>query len=224
MKRSLLLGLAVLTVSLSANAYDLSFSDINPLFNYATNTQSSNVTAEAIAVNATDTLTNLDSQLLSTDNAVKNSFLTLVSLLSSQKEAQTLKSKLSAITDNTTTTKAAKSTAVNQLMNTYASSLVTNKAAAIKNISNLSATDKSILVNTLSSLMQNEYNYLNIAGEYTKAAANAARVSQNMTNVSNNLLTAKETAMSIRNNAAAVKNVVTQAAELAKACGLTVNM
>jgi hypothetical protein len=224
MKRSLLLGLAVLTVSLSANAYDLSFSDINPLFNYSTNTQASNTTSETIANSAMNTISQLNNKIASTDRDTQNSFFSLVSLLSPQKEAQTMQSKLSSIMSNAGTTQSAKSMAVSQLMTAYASNLVSNKASVLSTIAGLSANDKTALVNTITALAQNEYQYLNIAGDYTKAAGNLARTSQNMATLANNLMAAKETANAIRTNAQAIKNVVTQASSLAQASGLKTSL
>lgn len=225
MKKNLLLGIVAMAVvmPLSANAYDLSFSDINPMFNYSTNTEASNTTPATIANSAMNTINQLNAQIASTDKNVQNSFLTLVSLLSPQKEAQTMQSKIATIMGNATTTQNAKSAAVAQLMSAYASAMGTNKTSMLATIAKLSAADKSTLANTLTSLAQSQYQYLNIAGDYTKAAGNLAKTS-NITNIANNLVTAKETANTIRTNALAIKNVVTQAAALANASGINVNL
>ncbi len=226
MKKTLLISLAVLTASmpLSANAYDLSFNDINPNFNYGTNTAMDNTTPETIATSAMNTISQLNSQIASTDVAVQNSFLSLVDLLSTQKDAQTMKSKLSAIMSNVSTSQSAKSNAMAQLMSAYASSLVTNKTNVASKITKMTPADKAVLVNTLASLAQSQYQYLNIAGEYTKAAGNLTKSSQNIANIANNLMAAKETATTIRNNATAVKNVITQVSNIASACGVNVTM
>ena len=226
MKKNLLIVLAALTVvfPLSANAYDLSFSDINPLFNYGTNTPAANTTPATIASSAMNTIAQLNNQIASTDRAAQNSFLNLVSLLSPQNEAQTMQSKLSSIMSNTATTQSVKSMAVSQLMTAYASNLASNKASVLSTIAGLSSNDKTTLVNTLAALAQNEYQYLNIAGDYTKAAGNLAKSSQNMAELANNLMAAKETANAIRTNAQAIKNVVTQVSSLAQASGLKTSM
>ena len=220
-KNFLCIALMTVALPLTANAYDLSFSDINPLFNYNTNTEASNTTPATIANSAVNTINQLNSQIASTDKSVQNSFLTLVSLLSPQKEAQTMQSKIAAIMGNATTTQNAKSAAVAQLMSAYASTMATNKTSLVSAISKLSASDKTTLANTIIALAQSQYQYLNIAGDYTKAAGNLAKTS-NLTNIANNLVAARDTANTIRNNALAVKNVVTQATSLAQACGINV--
>ncbi len=71
MKKNLLcIALMTVTLPLAANAYDLSFSDINPLFNYNTNTEVSNTTPATIANSAVNTINQLDAQNASTDKSV----------------------------------------------------------------------------------------------------------------------------------------------------------
>ncbi len=225
MKKNLLLITVISAMPLlQAKAYDLSFSDINPNINYNTNSEITNLSPEAITSNALNKISQLNNQITSIDNSVQNSFLTLVSLLTSEKESQTMKSQITQIINNTTLSQTAKSSSVSQLINSYASTLVTDKQNVINKISKMTPSEKATLINTIKTLAQNEYSYLNVAGEYIKTAGSLTKLSQNSANLVSNLTAIKDSANTIRNNANAIKNVLTQVSSIAKSSGVTVEI
>ena len=236
MKKNLLIGLAVIiSMPIAANAFYLDASDLNPILNIGQNEIKNKQTvtiptidvskvqtqaAQTVTSSALSGLAELNNKMASTDKSVQNSFIDLVSILSSQQESQRIQSKMSSILSSGNT-EAAKSTAISELITGYSSYLVSNKGSLATTIMSMNAKDKSSLVKTISSLASSQVDYMNLAGEYTKAASNVAKTTQNLTEIANNLKTIQETANTLKTNAQAVQTLITQVSNVAKAGGLT---
>ncbi|MBQ9245270.1 hypothetical protein IJ182_03275 [bacterium] len=235
MKKTLL-TLILIGMPIAANAFYLDSSDLNPILNIGNNAAqkensvtipsidlSSKKVQQPVATNALSTIAQLNNKMNETDASVQNSFLNIVSLLSSPKESQTMQSKLSSLLSDTTTTQASKSTALSQLMTAYASDLVKNKSTLSSKIMSMPANEKSNLTKALIGLTQGQADYLSLAGEYAKAAAGVTKTSQNISDVANNLRTIQENANTLKTNAQAVQNFITQVSSIAKAGGININ-
>ncbi|MBR6301513.1 hypothetical protein IKR55_02120, partial [bacterium] len=102
-----------------ASAFDWG-SVLTVLSQNRTNTVSQNPTTSADVLAA---LANFQSQAQSVDNSVQNSFLSVVSQLSSPQEATILDSKISSILSNNTQNQEQKSVLINQLISNYTATL-----------------------------------------------------------------------------------------------------
>ncbi len=236
MKKNLLIVMAVaISMPLAANAFYLDASDLNPILNIGQKEVKNQQTvtmptldvsklqeqaAKTVTSTASSSLTELNNKMASTDKSVQKSFVDLVSILSSPKESETMQSKITSILGNSNTD-SAKSMAISQLMTGYASDLVKNKSSLASTIMSMNAKDKSSLVKTISSLAASQVDYMNLAGEYTKAASDVAKTTQNLTDIANKLKTIQETANTLKTNAQAVQGLITQVSNIAKAGGLT---
>ena len=215
MKKILLLS-AIITISLqlSANAFDFSrlniFSNTRPA---ATQTQT---TAEVL-----NTIAQLNNQMANTDKDVQDSFLNLVSLLSTQQESATFQDRLEDIVDNNKLTDTEKGLAIAQMMTDYSTELKKNKADAVATVEELTEAQRQELINNVIVMVENSYEYADLAGKYTKAASTLAKTTSNIEELASNVVTLKQTATTLVNNAKAVKSVVSQISSIAKASGLT---
>jgi len=161
----------------------------------------------------TSTLTALNNQLLKTDNSVLNSFLSIVSLLSNNKEADDIKSKAASIMNNSSFQQADKSSMLSGLISDYASELVSDKAGFIKTIAALSQNDKKSILNNLASLSKSGAEYLSLARKYTALAASSSSTG----NFREGLMTAANASSSasvMKNNASAVKKLASAVSSL----------
>ena len=233
MKKSLLIA-TIIALPMAAQAFYLDSSDLNPILNIGNGATQQNkpvvsiptvdlnktITTQTVGINPLSVLNNLNNKMTTTDTNVQNSFLNLVSILSSKQESQTMQSKINSILSNQAATSYSKSSAVSQLMTAYASDLVKNKSNLASTIMSMNASDKSNLVKAISSLAQSQTDYLNLANEYTKAAATITKTSQSMAEVANNLRTIQETANTLKTNAQALQSLITQVSSIAKTGGL----
>ena len=213
MKKILLLS-AIITISLqlSANAFD--FSRLN-IFSRPAATQTQ-TTADVL-----NTIAQLNNQMANTDKDVQDSFLNLVSLLSSEQESVTFQDRLEDIVDNNKLTDTEKGIAIAQMMTDYSTELKKNKADAIATVEELTEAQRQELINNVIVMVENGYEYADLAGKYTKAASTLAKTTSNIEELANNVVTLKQTATTLVNNAKAVKSVVSQISSIAKASGLT---
>ena len=222
MKKVLLFS-AILTISLqlSASAFDLS--KLNIFSNNTTSVRSAKTSTAQTQTTADilNSIAQLNNQMTNTDKEVQNSFLNLVSLLSSQQQSETFQDKLENIVDNNNLTDSEKSLAIAQMMTDYSTELKKNKADTIATIEELTEEEKQKLINNIIIMVENGYEYTDLAGKYTKAATTLAKTTSNFEELASNVITLKQTATTLVNNARAVKNVVSQISSIAKASGLT---
>ena len=170
MKKYLLFLCGAAAVFMSLNAEALCFENADnavPVFN-------ENPQYIAASSSLTSKLQALNNQLLKTDAGVQNSFLSLVSLLSNNKEAEGIKSKAASIMNNSSVQQADKSSMLSGLISDYAENLAANKSDFIKTITALSQNDKRSVLNNLASLSKGSTQYLTLARNYAALAASAS--------------------------------------------------
>lgn len=177
---------------------------------------SQTATTSADVLNA---LANFQAQTQSVDNSVQNSFLSVVSKISSPQEATILDSKIKSILMNNTQTQEQKSVLVNQLISAYTANLSTNKMDVAEIISDMSSSDRVELANSLSELAQNSKQYAALAKQGVSTAQTMMKVSQNANDVLTTINTMRQTAANIKNRATTVANFVNKVRSISKYAG-----
>ncbi len=181
-----------------------------------TNTVSQNTTTSADVLAA---LANFQSQAQSVDNSVQNSFLSVVSQLSSPQEATILDSKISSILSNNTQNQEQKSVLINQLISNYTATLSGNKLDVAEVIGDMSNSERAELASSLAELAQNSKQYTELAKQGISTAKTMMKVSQNANDVLTTINTMRQTAANIKNRATTVANFVNRVRSISKYAG-----
>jgi hypothetical protein len=217
--KKIFLTILAFSVVLSAQAFDFS---IWNLFK-SNDSKVQQTTSKADATKATEEvisrINQLNAQMVQTDNSLQNSFLNLVTLLSSNQESNNIAAQLSAIKTDFATKEAEKSAAISELIYSYAQAFASNKANAISTIKSLTDSEKAALVDNVKKMAQNAYSYLGLASDYTKAAVSLAKNDSNITDLANRIAAVKEDASILVNNAKTIKDALAQISSLAKKGG-----
>ncbi len=208
--------LVLLLGQTSASAFDWG-SLFTVLSQNRTNTVRQNTTTSADVLNA---LANFQAQAQSVDDSVQNSFLSVVSQLSSPQEATILDSKIASILANTTQTQEQKNVLINQLISNYTATMGNNKTDMVEIIENMSASDKTELVNNIAVLAQDSKQYAALAKQGLSTAQTMMKVSQNANDVITTINTMRQTAANIKNRATTVANFVNKVRSISKYAGL----
>lgn len=220
MKRFLLTCVALTLITTEANAYDWT-----NILNVFTNTTQEADTQTTVQNDVLNSLTNIQNQANTIDSTVQENFLSIVSLLSSKKEATSIKSQLKSINSNTKTTESEKSALINQVLSTYASGFV-NNSDSVNSIKKLSTSDKIELVKQLASLEQSGQKYASLAKQaITTSAANVLKSSSSASNASADDIASiisqtNQTATLIKERATNTLNFVNQIRTVAKLAGI----
>lgn len=180
------------------------------------NTVTQNTTTSVDVLNA---LANFQAQAQSIDNSVENSFLSVVSQLSSPQEATILDSKIAAILSNTTQTQEQKSVLINQLISNYTANMNNNKVDMAEIIENMSAAERTELANSVVNLAQNSKQYVTLAKQGISTAQTLMKASQNASDVITTINTMRQTAVNIKNRATTVANFVNKVRSISKYAG-----
>jgi formate dehydrogenase maturation protein FdhE len=165
-------------------------------------------------------LANFQSQAQSVDNSVQNSFLSVVSKISTPQEATILNSKVASILSNNTQTQEQKNVLINQLMANYTANMNNNKTDIIEILENMSTSDRAELTSSLSDLAQNSKQYTQLAKQGVSTAQTLMRASQNANDVITSINTIRQTAANIKNRAATVTSFVNRVRSISKYAGL----
>ena len=181
-----------------------------------TNTVSQNPTTSADVLAA---LANFQSQAQSVDNSVQNSFLSVVSQLSSPQEATILDSKISSILSNNTQNQEQKSVLINQLISNYTATLSGNKLDVAEVIGDMSNSERAELASSLAELAQNSKQYTELAKQGISTAKTMMKISQNANDVLTTINTMRQTAANIKNRATTVANFVNRVRSISKYAG-----
>ena len=181
-----------------------------------TNTVSQNTTTSADVLAA---LANFQSQAQSVDNSVQNSFLSVVSQLSSPQEATILDSKISSILSNNTQNQEQKSVLINQLISNYTATLSGNKLDVAEVIGDMSNSERAELASSLAELAQNSKQYTELAKQGISTAKTMMKISQNANDVLTTINTMRQTAANIKNRATTVANFVNRVRSISKYAG-----
>jgi hypothetical protein len=199
----------------SASAFDWG-SMLTVLSQNRTNTVSQNPNTSADVLKA---LASFQSQAQSVDNSVQNSFLSVVSQLSSPQEATILDSKISSILSNSTQNQEQKSVLINQLISNYTATLSGNKLDVAEVIGDMSNSERTELANNLAELAQNSKQYAELAKQGISTAKTMMKVSQNANDVLTTINTMRQTAANIKNRATTVANFVNRVRSISKYAG-----
>ena len=199
----------------SAGAFDWG-SVLTVLSQNRTNTVSQNTTTSADVLAA---LANFQSQAQSVDNSVQNSFLSVVSQLSSPQEATILDSKISSILSNNTQNQEQKSVLINQLISNYTATLSGNKLDVAEVIGDMSNSERAELASSLAELAQNSKQYTELAKQGISTAKTMMKISQNANDVLTTINTMRQTAANIKNRATTVANFVNRVRSISKYAG-----
>jgi hypothetical protein len=198
-----------------ASAFDWG-SVLTVLSQNRTNTVSQNPNTSADVLKA---LASFQSQAQSVDNSVQNSFLSVVSQLSSPQEATILDSKISSILSNSTQNQEQKSVLINQLISNYTATLSGNKLDVAEVIGDMSNSERAELANNLAELAQNSKQYAELAKQGISTAKTMMKVSQNANDVLTTINTMRQTAANIKNRATTVANFVNRVRSISKYAG-----
>lgn len=198
-----------------ASAFDWG-SVLTVLSQNRTNTVSQNPTTSADVLAA---LANFQSQAQSVDNSVQNSFLSVVSQLSSPQEATILDSKISSILSNNTQNQEQKSVLINQLISNYTATLSGNKLDVAEVIGDMSNSERAELASSLAELAQNSKQYTELAKQGISTAKTMMKISQNANDVLTTINTMRQTAANIKNRATTVANFVNRVRSISKYAG-----
>lgn len=165
------------------------------------------------------TLANFQSQAQSIDDSVQNSFLSVVSQISTPQESTILNSKVASILANTTQTQEQKNVLISQLISNYTMNMNNNKTDIADIIENMSATEKKELANSVANLAQNSRQYAALAKQGVSTASTLMKASQNANDVLTTINTMRQTAANIKNRATTVANFVNKVRAISKYAG-----
>lgn len=174
--------------------------------------------------NALNALASIQQQADAIDASVQSNFLSIVSLLSSKKETNSIKSQLSSIMSDSNKTSSEKSELFNQILTSYVSDL-SNTSSTTKKLKKLSAPEKLQLVQQITSMEQSGQRYASLAKQViTTTATNVLQSASNnngTTDFASIISQTNQTASLIKTKATNTINLVNQLRTLTSAAGLT---
>lgn len=209
--------IAGITAPLSANAFN--WSSIN---NSAKNIKQKVIETRYSPVSESSTinvLNNLKNQLTATDTVAQNSFLAIVSALSSKNETDNITTKLNSIMKDSMLSDTYRTNEISSLMSNFTSSLLDNQGYVISAISSMSNSQKLQLLNHFKTLAKCGYNYGDIAAQYTKIASVMSLTSSEFPSAAVNVSTLKSNAETLTNSVETIKDLITQTAAISKMAG-----
>ena len=195
---SLFVIIAMTTVQ--ANAFDLM--SALKFWDRATEQQ----TAEA---QTAKTLAEVENQMAVIDKSVQDAFLNIVSELSARKEEKTIKSNLKVQT-------------ITDVINSYTNTIANNKNNFTDTIKNMSAKEKTTLVNNVAALSESGQQYLLLATDGIKAATNALKASQKLSEFATTVNNVNNVANQLKSRATTVINLANQIKTIATSAGVAV--
>ncbi len=172
--------------------------------------------SEASTINL---LSQLKNQLTATDNVAQNSFLSIVSALSSKNEADNIAVKLNSIMNDSMISDTYKTNEINSLISGFTSSLLYNHGYVSSAISCLSNSQKLQLLNNFKSLAKCGYNYGDIASKYMKIASVMSLTSSEFSSAAISVDALKSNAETLTNSVNTIKNLITQTSAISKMAG-----
>lgn len=171
MKRFLLICIAIaITPILSADAF--SWSGLSNFFNAAATTTKTEQQTSTFQTETLNTLKAIQEQTDAVDKSVQNNFINIVSLLSTKKETNSIKSQLESIITDTNKTDTEKTQLLNNLLVTYATSL-SNNTSTTKTLGKLSASQKLELIKQITSIEQSGQKYADLAKQAITCSASS---------------------------------------------------
>ena len=213
MKKIIIVSILVL-LSAQVSVYAINWGNLLTTFPQSRTTAQTTTSAEVLKA-----LANFQSQTQSVDTSVQNSFLSVVSKLSTPQESTILNSRVASILSNTTQTQEQKNNLINQLISNYTANMNNNKADIIDIIENMSSSDRAELASNVSNLAQNSKQYAQLAKQGVSTAQTLMKASQNANDVLTTINTMRQTATNIKNRATTVANFVNRVRAFSKYAG-----
>lgn len=202
MKRFLIGAIIIFAASMPANAFS---------WDSALNFWNKVSESQAAQTQQINTLNDVEVQMEKLDKNVQSTFLDIVTLLSSKKEAKEIKSKLQD--DNSE---------LESMIVNYTKNLTSNKDSLEKTVKKLSSKNKTALVNDITLLAEESQNYLVLATNGIKAASNAMHAAQRVNEMATTLTNINRLAYELRTKASTVVTLANQLKTVASAAGLAV--
>lgn len=215
MKRFFVFLLLIMLSQTSVNAFEWG------LVNTILSRQAAQATSTSAltAIDIVNTFADIENQAETIDSSVQNSFLTLVSTLSSQEEAQTINSQIASILANTSANEIDKRNLISQIMTSYAASLKNNTSDTASIIRNLSVDDRAALTQVVTSLAQDGQSYLQLGKQGVAAATNAVKVAKKAGDFITVLNDVNRTVANIKNRAQTVIYMTNLVKTISKSAG-----
>ena len=219
MKKIFVYGLLIagITAPLSANAFN--WSSINKS---AKNIKQKVIETRYSPVSETSTinvLNNLKNQLTATDTVAQNSFLAIVSALSSKNETDNITTKLNSIMNDSMLSDTYRTNEISSLMSNFTSSMLDNQGYIISAISGMSNSQKLQLINHFKTLAKCGCNYGDIATQYAKIASVMSLTSSEFPSAATSVSTLKDNAETLTKSVTTIKDFITQTASISKMAG-----
>ena len=220
MKKIVLISATLIFCSLSANAFDWNIA--SAIFNRITQPQTNVVTTAAPqSIDLAAILSDIQSQTQVVDQNVQSSFLDLVSNLSSAQEAYSMGNLFDAILSNEEKTESQKSSLISQMMGEYFTNLMNDKTAAANTLKNLPWSQKTSVIEDLTSLIKNGQDYANLAKKSISAATTAASVASKASDVAQTVIAVNQTAAELKLKAQTIANIVSQMKQIVSNSGIS---
>lgn len=215
MKRFFVFLLLIMLSQTSVNAFEWG------LVNTILSRQAAQATSTSAltAIDIVNTFADIENQAETIDSSVQNSFLTLVSTLSSQEEAQAINSQIASILANTSANEIDKRNLISQIMTSYAASLKNNTSDTASIIRNLSVDDRAALTQVVTSLAQDGQSYLQLGKQGVAAATNAVKVAKKAGDFITVLNDVNRTVANIKNRAQTVIYMTNLVKTISKSAG-----
>ncbi len=215
MKRVAVVLLSIFTlVAVNENAYSWGFWG-----NSTTKTQTT-TQIQPQTIDWASALLSIQQQTETVDKSVQNSFIDIVSNLSSVQDANTLNSKINTILSNNLQTQTQKNDSISELMTNYISNLVTNKNVTVSTIQGLSNSQKTSLLQDLATLAQSGQQYTSLAKQSIDTASSVMKTASKAKDTINTLKTINQTTQQLKRKAQTVVNVTNKVRQITSLAGL----
>ena len=201
MKKILLCLIAASGISmLQADAFDF-----NSVLNFIG--KASEIQTEQTRNSAT-----FEQQMSAIDNSVQSAFINIVSELSGWKETRSVKSQLKS-----------NDSILADVISSYANNYIeNNKQDIVNKIKKMSASEKSALINNLTTLTESSQNYLLLAANGARTASSTLKTAQTVSDVTTTLININKSAAELKQRATTVMTLINQIKTVANAAGVSI--
>ena len=207
MKKLLFVLLAVIMFQFSANAYDWSM-----LKTIMGNSHKTKHAPETESV-----LSNILAPAQPIDNSVQNSFLSIVSKLSSPQESNNLNYQIISILNNSYKTQNEKSELISNIISSYTSALDSKSADYATILRNMSVADRTTVIEEVSNISVEGQRYANLAKQAVSLASSQLKSSSDILTTLSDI---NNTAIALKHRASSIAGFVNQMRTIAKFAGM----
>ena len=154
------------------------------------------------------------------DNAVQDSFLTMVSILSDENGASTWSNEIRSIINNTRITEQEKSNLLTQKMSDYLNTIKKDRRTFISTMKNLPQDKKTELKNQIAIMEKNSKEYLNLGKQSAKISSKLLKNASRSDDLSSVVTDINEAAKDLKNKAKSSLTLTGQVKLLSKLAGI----